>query len=118
MGVPLDSEKMQTKTQQLQKIWMKEKSKPKKVREEVIEAELPGEFQRPEEFRQKLEQKSEPMPQKMNIPVVPAYIVLMAAISYWLYYGFQYNKVHTVSLSRSGYFFSSLSIFIHYFDMD
>ena len=48
MGVPLDSEKMQAKTQQLQKIWMKEKNKPKKVKREMIEAELPGEFQRPD----------------------------------------------------------------------
>jgi hypothetical protein len=99
MGVPLDSEKMQAKTRQLQKIWMKEKNKPRKVKRGLYEAELPGEFQKPEEFHRRMEQKSEPMPQKMNIPVVPAYIVLIAAISYWIYFGFQYNKVHTVSLT-------------------
>jgi hypothetical protein len=93
MGVPLDSEKMQAKTHLLQKIWMKEKNKPKKVTREVIEAELPGEFQRPEDFRQRMEQKSEHMPQ-MNIPVLPAYFILITAISYWCYYGYQYNKVH------------------------
>ncbi len=93
MGVPLDSAKMQAKTQQLQKIWMKEKNKPKKIRREVIEAELPGEYQRPESFRQMMEQKSEPLPQ-MNLPVVPVYFILIAAISYWCYYGYQYNNVH------------------------
>jgi len=112
MGVPLDSSKMQAKTQQLQKIWMKEKSKPRKVKREVIEAELPGEFQRPDVFRQKLEQKSGPMPQKMNIPIVPAYIVLMAAIIYWIYFGFQYNKVHTVSLTAVVIF---LAVFLFLF---
>jgi len=93
MGVPLDSAKMQAKTQQLQKKWMKEKNKPRKVRREVVEAVLPLEYQKPESFRQMMEQKSEPMPQ-MNMPVVPVYFVLIAAMSYWCYYGFQYNKVH------------------------
>ncbi len=107
MGVPLDSEKMQTKTQQLQKIWMKEKNKPRKVKREVIEAELPVEFQRPDSFRQLMEQKSDPMPQKMNIPVLPAYIVLITTICYWCYYGYQYNKVHgTGSLADIIIFFS------------
>lgn len=99
MGVSLNSEKMQTKTQQLQKIWMKEKSKSLKVKREVIDAELPLDFQRPDSFRQLMEQKSDPIPQKMNMPVLPVYILLIAAISYWLYFGFQYNKVHTVSLT-------------------
>lgn len=106
MGVPLDSQKMQAKRQQLQKIWMKEKSKPKKVKREVIETELPGEFQRPELFRQMMEQKSEPMPQ-MNIPIVPVYFILIAAMGYWCYYGYQYNKVHgPVSLTDLIIFFS------------
>lgn len=105
MGVPLDSEKMQAKTKLLQKIWMKEKNKPKKVKRGLYEAELPGEFQKPEEFRQRMEQKSEPLPQ-MNIPVLPAYFVLIAAISYWCYYGYQYNEAHRpVSLT-------ALSIFL------
>ena len=106
MNVPLDTSKMQAKTQQLQKIWMKEKSKPRKVRKEVIEAELPGEFQRPDVFRQKLEQKSEPIPKEMNIPVLPASLVLILAIGYWCYYGYQYNEAHwPVSLT-------ALSIFL------
>jgi hypothetical protein len=112
MNVPLDSSKMQAKTQQLQKIWMKEKSKPRKVKREVIEAELPGEFQRPDVFRQKLEQKSEPIPKEMNIPVVPAYVVLIAAICYWLYCGFQYNKDHTVSVTAVVIF---LAVFLFLF---
>jgi hypothetical protein len=112
MGVPLDSAKMQDKTQQLQKIWMKEKNKPKKVKREVVDAELPGEFQRPDVFRQKLEQKSAPMPQMMNIPIVPAYIVLISAIGYWLYVGFQYNKSHTVSLTAVVIF---LAVFLFLF---
>lgn len=62
MGIPLDSEKMQAKTQQLQKIWMEEKNKPKKVKRGLYEAELPGEFQRPELFRQRMEQKASPCP--------------------------------------------------------
>ena len=106
MGVPLDSSKMQEKTRQLQKTWMEEKNRPKKVKREVIEAELPQEFQRPDVFRQNLEQKSESMPQ-MNIPVMPAYVVLMAAMSYWCYYGYQYNKVHgPVSLTDLVIFFA------------
>jgi hypothetical protein len=112
MGVPLDSSKTQAKTQQLRKIWMKEKSKPRKVKREVIEAELPGEFQSPDVFRQKLEKISSPMPQEMNIPVVPAYIFLIAAISYWLYFGFQYNKAHTVSLTAVVIF---LAVFLFLF---
>lgn len=113
MGVPLDSEKMQSNTQKLQKIWMKEKSKPRKVKREVIEAELPAEFQRPESFRQMLEQKSEPIPQ-MNIPVTAVYSVLIAAMSYWCYYGYQYNKIHgPVSLTNLVIFFAGfLFLFI------
>lgn len=99
MGVPLNSEKMQANTQKLQKIWIKEKNKPRKVKRGMFEAELPGEFQRLDVFRQTLEQKSSPMPQPMNIPVMPAYVVLIAAIIYWLYYGFEYNKTHTVSVT-------------------
>jgi hypothetical protein len=105
MAVPLDSEKMQAKTQQLQKIWLEEKNKPKKVKRGLYEAELPGEFQRPEAFRQRMEQKSESMP-RMNLPVLPLYVVLITAISYWCYYGYQYNEVHRpVSLT-------ALSIFL------
>lgn len=106
MGVPLDSSKMQEKTRQLQKKWLEEKNKPKKVKREVIEAELPQEFQRPDVFRQNLEQKSEPMPQ-MNLPVIPAYIFLIVTMSYWCYYGYQYNKVHgPVSLTDLVIFFA------------
>lgn len=99
MGVPLDNAKMQAKTQQLQKIWMKQKNKPKKTKRGLYGAELPSEYQRPELFRQMMEQKSDPMPEKLNIPVITIYSVLMAAVGYWLYFGFQYNKAHTVSLT-------------------
>lgn len=113
MGVPLDSEKMQAKTQQLQKIWMKEKNKPGKVRKEVIAADLPGEYQRPESFRQMMEQKSSSMPQQMNIPAAPAYVVLIAAIIYWLYYGFEYNKTNTASVTAVVVFVAvSLFLFV------
>lgn len=30
----------------------------------------------------------------MNIPALPFYIVLITAISYWCYYGYQYNQAH------------------------
>lgn len=112
MGVSLDSPKIQAKTEQLRKIWMKEKSRPRKVRREVTAAELPREFQSPDVFRQKLEHMRGPMPQEMNIPVVPAFIVLISAISYWLYFGFQYNKVHTVSLTAVVIF---IAVFIFLF---
>jgi hypothetical protein len=111
-GIPLNSETMQEKTQQLHKIWMKEKDKPKKIKKKMIQAELPSEYQRPELFRQVMEQKSDPMPEKLNIHVIPAYIVLMAAIGYWLYFGFQYNKVHTVSLTAVVIF---LAVFLFLF---
>jgi len=91
MGVPLDSEKMQAKTHLLQKVWMKEKNKPKKVR--VIVAELPGEFQRPDVFRQKLEQKSAPVPQ-MKFQPLPVYTVFILTLVCWCYYGYQYNEIH------------------------
>ena len=106
MGVPLDSEKMQAKTQQLHKIWMKEMNKPKKIKRELMDTQLPGEYQKPESFRQMMEQKSEPLPQ-MNMPIVPVYFVLIAAMGYWCYYGYQYNKVHgPVSLTDLIIFFS------------
>jgi len=90
MGVPLDSSKMQAKTQELQKAWMKEKDKPRKVVRQLMKADLPAEYQRPEIFRQIMEQKSEPMPRQTNIPVMPVYVVLIAAGGYWCYYGYQY----------------------------
>jgi hypothetical protein len=93
MGKSLDSEKLQNKTRQLQKIWMKEKNKPVRIGSIPYEAVLPGEFQSPEAFRQRMEQKSAPIPQ-MNMPALPVYIVLITAISYWCYYGYRYNNAH------------------------
>ena len=90
-GIPLDSEKMQAKTYLLQKIWMKEKNKPRKVR--VVEAELPGEFQRPDVFRQKLEQKSAPVPQ-MKFQPLPVYTVFILTLVCWCYYGYQYYDAY------------------------
>jgi len=91
MGVPLDSEKMQAKTQKLQEIWMEEKNKPQKV--SIFEAELPGEFQRPDTFRQRMEEKSSPMPQ-MKFQPLPVYTILILALVCLCYYGYQYYMAH------------------------
>lgn len=111
MGVPLDGAKMQAKTQELQKAWMKEKDKPRRVAREMFKAELPAEFQRPEIFRQIMEKKSEPMPRQTNIPVMPVYIVLIAAVGYWCYYGYQYTTLRgPVSLKEVIIFFAVLLV--------
>jgi len=91
MGISLDSEKMQAKTRQLQKIWMKEKDKPKKIK--AFEADLPGEFQDPAAFRQKMEQKSASVP-RMKIQPLPVYTVFILTLIVWCYYGYQYNETH------------------------
>lgn len=91
MGVPLDTEKMQAKTRQIQKTWMEEKNKPKKVR--AFEADLALEFQNPAAFRQKMEQKSAPVPQ-LKIQPVPVYSIFILALAGWGYYGYQYNEIH------------------------
>jgi len=64
------------------------------------------EFQQPEGFRLKLEQKSEPIPQ-LNVPALPVYLVLITALAYWCYYGYEYNEIHyPVSLAALIVFFS------------
>jgi hypothetical protein len=110
MGMTLDAEKMQSKTQQLQKIWMKEKSKPEKIK--VFEADLPNEFQKPEVFRQRLEQRSSPVPQ-MNFQPLPVYTVFILTLVCWCYYGYQYNDTHRpVSFTALIIF---LSVFLVFF---
>jgi hypothetical protein len=93
IGVSLDSERLQKKTEQIQDTWAKEKKKLGKVMKGRYGALLPRDFQRPELFRQRMEQKSGPIPQ-LNVPALPVYLVLISAIAYWCYYGYQYNKIH------------------------
>jgi hypothetical protein len=109
MGESLDTERLQNATQKINETWVKEKNKPKKNRSGPVEFVLPGEFQRPEAFRLKLEQKSEPLPQ-LNVPALPVYLVFIAALAYWCYYGYQYNETHfPVSLAALIIF---LSVFL------
>ena len=85
---------------------MKEKNKSKKIKRGPYEPVLPKEFQQPETFRQKMEQKSAPIPQ-LNVPALPVYLVFIAALAYWCYYGYRYNETHfPVSLSALIVFFS------------
>ncbi len=85
---------------------MKEKNKSKKNKSRPYESVLPKEFQQHEAFRQKIEQKSAPIPQ-LNLPALPVYLVFIAALAYWCYYGYQYNETHfPVSLTALIVFFS------------
>ena len=94
MGESLDSERLQNATQKVNKAWMKEKNKPKRKKRGPYESVLPEEFQRPETFRQKMEQRSAPIPQ-LNVPALPVYLVFITVLAYGCYYGYQYNKTHT-----------------------
>lgn len=105
MGVSTDREQVETKTHQIQRIWMQEKRTPKRVRPAEASTDLPGEFQRPEEFRRKIEQKSGPAP-RLSVPALPAYLVLFSSMAYWCYYGLQYSKTNApVSLTAGFVFF-------------
>jgi hypothetical protein len=105
MGVSTDRERVGKKTHQMQKIWMQEKKKPTKIRNFAASTGLPREFQRPEEFRRKMEQKSGPPP-RLSVPALPAYLVLFSAMAYWCYYGWQYSKTNSpVSLTAVIVFF-------------
>ncbi len=92
-GESLDSEKLRDATQKIQKIWMKEKHKLKKIKSEPYGAKLPEAFQRPDVFRQKMQQQSAPIPQ-LNVPALPVYLVFISALACWCYYGYQYNEAH------------------------
>jgi hypothetical protein len=106
VGQSLDSERLQEATQKIDNAWMKEKNKPRKKKSGPYEFNLPMEFQSPEAFRLKLEQKSAPLPQ-LNVPALPVYLVLITALAYWCYYGYQYNDAHyPVSLTALIVFFS------------
>jgi len=110
MGESLDSERLQEAKRKIDDAWMKEKNKPKKKRREPYEVDLPMEFQRPETFRLKLEQKSEPLP-TLNVPALPVYLVLITALITWCYYGYQYNETHyPVSITALIVFFSVLIV--------
>jgi hypothetical protein len=105
MGVSTDRERLVKATHQLQKNWKLEIKKPPKIRVNVDETGLPEEFQRPEEFRRKMEQKSSPVP-GLSVPAVPVYLVLFSVMAYWCYYGWQYNRTHfPVSLTEIIIFF-------------
>jgi hypothetical protein len=105
MGGSTAREKLENATHKLQKSWMSAKEKPIKIRNDVDTTGLPGEFQRPEEFRRKMEQKSGPPP-RLGVSALPVYLVLFSAMIYWCYYGWQYNKTHfPVSLTAIVVFF-------------
>lgn len=93
MGVSKDREKLEKATQRLQLNWMQGKKKPTKMSLGMFKAVLPGEFQRPDEFRRRMEQKSGPAP-SLSVPALPVYFVLVSAMAYWVYYGYTYNKTH------------------------
>jgi len=105
MGISTDSERLEKATHQLQINWMREKQKPTKIRDDVDKTGLPKEFQKPEEFRRKMEQKSGPAP-RLDVPSVSVYLALFSAMAYWIYYGVQYNNAHfPVSLNELIIFF-------------
>jgi hypothetical protein len=93
MGESLDSEALHNATQTMHKTWMKGKYKLMKYTSGPYEPVLPKEFQPPDAFRRKMEQKSAPIPQ-LNVPPLPLYIIFIAALAYWCYYGYQYNETH------------------------
>ena len=112
MGESLDSERLQNATQKINTTWMKEKNKSKKIKRGPYEPVLPKEFQQPETFRQKMEQKSAPIPQ-LNVPALPVYLVFIAALAYWCYYGYRYNETHfPVSLTALISFFSVVLVMV------
>ena len=105
MGVSTDRERLKKSTHQLQKNWKLEIKKPPKIRDDAETADLPREFQRPEEFRRKMEKKSGSVP-GLNVPAVPVYLVLISVMACWCYYGWQYSKTHfPVSLTEIIVFF-------------
>ncbi|MDQ7785983.1 MAG: DUF3137 domain-containing protein [Thermodesulfovibrionales bacterium] len=92
-GVHTDRERLEQVKRKIQDAWMREKKKPKKVRSVTYLADLPEKFQRPDEFRLTMEQKSGAAP-LLSVPVFPVYLILFSAIAYWCYFGYQYNKTH------------------------
>jgi|GEM_PF-1222944 len=105
MGGSTDRERLKNATYTLQRSWMSAKEKPTKIRDNVGTTDLPVEFQRPEEFRRQMEQKSG-HPPMLSVPAVPVYLFLFSAMICWCYYGWQYNKTHfPVSLTAVIVFF-------------
>jgi len=92
MGETLDSERLQHESQKIQKIWVSAKWKPNK-KSRPYGAAMPEVFQRPDLFREKMEQQSTPIP-RLNVPALPVYLGFTAALAYWCYYGYQYNEIH------------------------
>ncbi|MEW6670912.1 MAG: hypothetical protein AB1427_04365 [Thermodesulfobacteriota bacterium] len=106
MGKPLDSAKLQDAMPKIQDIWLREKNRPRKMKRAPSGALLPGEFQQPAAFRQRMEQKPLPVP-RLNVPALPVYVALVSALAYWCYYGYRYNQAHfPVSFTALIVFFS------------
>jgi hypothetical protein len=89
MAKSVDSARLQQSSRELQKIWIEEKNRP--ASPSAVDAELPRVFQKPEMFRQRLEQKSAPLP-RMPVAAFPVYLIFMSALTYWCYYGYRYNQ--------------------------
>ena len=72
-----------------------------------------GSFQRPDAFLQRLQQQNGPVP-RLTVSALPVYLILVAAIAYWCYYGYRYNQEHfPVSLTALvGFFAVFLVLFI------
>lgn len=118
MGASTDRERLEKRTHQLQDNWEKEKERERKrppgptrpmtpmtKRGEAGATHLPPEFERPDEFRRKAEQRSGPAP-RLGAQTFPVHLVLFAAMACWVYYGWQYNRTHfPVSLTATIIFF-------------
>ncbi len=106
MGGSTDRERLEKATHQLQANWEKESKQPTKVVGSPFIADLPDDFQRPEEFRAKLEKQSG-SPPRLSVPALPVYLFLVSAMVYWVYYGYQYNQTHfPVSICGIIFFFA------------
>jgi hypothetical protein len=118
MGASTDRERLEERTHQLQENWEKEKEgerrrpaglfrlfRPFMQRGGAEPTGLPLAFERPEEFRRKAEEKGGPAP-RLGVQAFPVYLVLIAAMACWCYYGWQYNEIHfPVTLTAISIFF-------------
>ena len=112
LGQSLDSEQLQEATQKIDGAWMKDNGKLKAKKRGPYPFDLPQEFQRPDTFRMKLEQTSDPVP-RLNVQALPVYLVLIAALISWCYHGYHYNEEHyPVSLTALMVFFSVLIVLV------
>jgi len=106
MGEVVDSERLQNTMHEIQARWTQEEKKLGRRKKKAYEAILPGRFERPELFRQGIEQRSAPLPE-LNVPALPVYVILVLGMISWCYYGYQYNKSYNpVSFTSLIIFFS------------